>query len=91
LRDRLQRPRGYFDTIAHPIFSSKEAARIFAKYDEMLVLLAAFEVERYNEWAKDVGEKSNVNLSRNLLVRDEATRLISVNFDPQLVAVLREV
>uniref|UniRef100_A0A8C5WIH4 Dynein axonemal heavy chain 17 n=1 Tax=Leptobrachium leishanense TaxID=445787 RepID=A0A8C5WIH4_9ANUR len=45
----------------------------------------------YSEWCQTVSEKSQYNLMRPLIMRDEGTRLISVNFNPQLVSVLREV
>lgn len=36
-------------------------------------------------------EVAKVNLEKPLLIRDPHSALISVNFDPQLVALLREV
>lgn len=36
-------------------------------------------------------EVAKVNLEKPLLIRDPQSSLISVNFDPQLVALLREV
>uniref|UniRef100_A0A8C4H1B1 Dynein heavy chain 9, axonemal n=1 Tax=Dicentrarchus labrax TaxID=13489 RepID=A0A8C4H1B1_DICLA len=45
----------------------------------------------YETWTETVGESSQYNLSLPLLSRDPATRLISVNFNPQLASVLREV
>uniref|UniRef100_W5L8L0 Dynein axonemal heavy chain 17 n=1 Tax=Astyanax mexicanus TaxID=7994 RepID=W5L8L0_ASTMX len=40
---------------------------------------------------KSVGEKSQYNLNQPLISRDPTTTLITVNFNPQLVSVLREV
>ncbi len=51
----------------------------------------ARDAQVFEKWACDVAEKTDLNLNRNLLVRDEETRQISVNFDDQLVAMLREV
>uniref|UniRef100_A0A3Q2SZQ2 Dynein axonemal heavy chain 9 n=1 Tax=Fundulus heteroclitus TaxID=8078 RepID=A0A3Q2SZQ2_FUNHE len=45
----------------------------------------------YAAWTEDVAESSQYNLSLPLISRDSDTRLISVNFSPQLAAVLREV
>ena len=45
----------------------------------------------YNEWTQAVDEVAKVNLEKPLLVRDPTSSLLSVNFDPQLVALLREV
>uniref|UniRef100_A0A8B9JC40 Uncharacterized protein n=1 Tax=Astyanax mexicanus TaxID=7994 RepID=A0A8B9JC40_ASTMX len=45
----------------------------------------------YDRWTESVGEKSQYNLNQPLISRDPTTTLITVNFNPQLVSVLREV
>jgi len=45
----------------------------------------------YKDWATGVSEACQFNLRQPLLVRNQDTKLIQVNFDPQLTAVLREV
>lgn len=45
----------------------------------------------YSEWTAGVTEACSFNMSQPLVVRNEETKLITVNFDPQLTAVLREV
>ena len=45
----------------------------------------------YKEWISGVDEACSFNLNQPLITRNEETKLIHVNFDPQLVAVLREV
>ena len=50
-----------------------------------------FEDEVYNEWTQGVDEVAKANLEKPLLLRDPKSSLISVNFDPNLVALLREV
>ena len=50
-----------------------------------------FEKEMYDEWLAGVDEACSFNLNQPLISRSEESKLISVNFDPQLVAVLREV
>ncbi|NWT02283.1 DYH9 protein, partial [Mionectes macconnelli] len=45
----------------------------------------------YLDWSQTVSEKSQYNLTQPLIRRDPETKLITVNFDPQLVSVLREV
>uniref|UniRef100_A0A7N6B4D8 Dynein heavy chain 9, axonemal n=1 Tax=Anabas testudineus TaxID=64144 RepID=A0A7N6B4D8_ANATE len=45
----------------------------------------------YDTWTETVGESSQYNLSLPLISRDPTTQLISVNFNPQLASVLREV
>jgi dynein heavy chain len=74
-----------------PEFATEDAEIAYAMYLEMLKLLNSADSAEFSAWASSVGQKSDVNLNRPLLVRDDETRLISINFDPQLVAVLREV
>uniref|UniRef100_A0A8C5TKR5 Dynein axonemal heavy chain 17 n=1 Tax=Malurus cyaneus samueli TaxID=2593467 RepID=A0A8C5TKR5_9PASS len=50
-----------------------------------------YQEKLYLEWSQTVSEKSHFNLTQPLLRRDPETKLIIVNFDPQLVSVLREV
>lgn len=52
-----------------------------------------YEAEVYSEWAQGVNEIAKANLEKPLLLREEVNSfsLIKVNFDPQLVSLLREV
>ena len=90
-RQRTQRPRDQIVALNHPLFQTPEADRIFAKHDELLSLFKQYENQVFEDWAASVGDRSEQNLARPLLVRDKHTFLIKVNFDPQLVSVLREV
>ncbi|KAM8946996.1 dynein axonemal heavy chain 9 [Pelodytes ibericus] len=91
LRERLQIPYSNFRHITHPCLDSAEGRSMKQKYSEMMDLLDKYTEKLYQEWCQTVSEKSQYNLMRPLIVRDESSRLISVNFDPQLVSVLREV
>eukprot|EP00041_Stephanoeca_diplocostata_P039521 m.1633795 g.1633795 ORF g.1633795 m.1633795 type:complete len:4492 (+) comp25411_c0_seq1:204-13679(+) len=72
-------------------FSSVEAQACYRMHHEMLALLEEADTKVFEAWATSVGDQSNANLNRPLLVRHAENRHISINFDPQLVAVLREV
>ena len=52
----------------------------------MLTLSVAcrFEKEMYDEWLAGVDEACSFNLSQPLINRSEDTKLIAVNFDPQV-------
>jgi dynein heavy chain len=92
LRERIQRPIHNFERlIDHPIKESFEMLRVRKKYDELLHLLDEFVISPFNEWCNHVGSLSNNNLEKNLLLRDPKTKTIKTNFDPQLIAVIREV
>ena len=49
-----------------------------------LKLRFRFEKQVYDEWVAGVEEACSFNLAQPLLNRDEDTKLISVNFDPQV-------
>ncbi|NWI20364.1 DYH9 protein, partial [Crypturellus soui] len=93
LRARIQVPFGHFGHIRHPCvcLDSEEGRRVMEKYEEMLQLLRKYQEKLYEDWSQAVSEKSQYNLTQPLIRRDPETKLIAVNFDPQLVSVLREV
>ncbi|XP_067320917.1 dynein axonemal heavy chain 9-like [Anolis sagrei] len=55
------------------------------------MLLLQYQEKLYMEWLQTVSEKSQYNLNQPLIRRDPESRQIAVNFNPQLVSVLREV
>lgn len=91
LRERISIPMANFKHLDHPVMESEEAKLVFTKYEEMLQLLSNWDQEIYKEWIAGVDEACSFNLNQPLITRNEETKLITVNFDPQLVAVLREV
>lgn len=93
IRARLKASYDEFHTLAVdiPVFASDEAELVYQMYTEMLALMDVKDKKFFADWAETVGEKSDVNLNLPLLTRNEETRLIAINFDPQLVSVLREV
>ena len=48
------------------------------------VVVDRFESSLYSDWIAGVSEACSFNLAQQLLVRNEQTKLISVNFDPQV-------
>ncbi|XP_068770010.1 dynein axonemal heavy chain 9 [Struthio camelus] len=91
LRARIQGPFGHFRHITHPCLDSAEGRRVMEKYEEMLQLLKGYQEKLYEDWSQAVSEKTQYNLTQPLIRRDPETKLIAVNFDPQLISVLREV
>ncbi|XP_054565087.1 dynein axonemal heavy chain 9 [Eptesicus fuscus] len=90
LRQRIQGPFANFRRITHPCMDSAEGKRMIQKYEDVLSLLEKYEVSLYEDWCQTVSKQSQYNLSRPLLTRDPATKQITVNFNPQLVSVLKE-
>ncbi|XP_021550173.1 LOW QUALITY PROTEIN: dynein axonemal heavy chain 9 [Neomonachus schauinslandi] len=90
LRQRIQGPFANFKRITHPCMDSAEGKRMTQKYEDTLSLLEKYETRLYEDWCQTVSEKSQYNLSRPLLKRDSETKQITVNFNPQLLSVLKE-
>ncbi|NXE97433.1 DYH9 protein, partial [Menura novaehollandiae] len=91
LRARVQGPLEHLRHIPHLSLDSAQGRRVVEKYEEMIRLLDRFQEQLYLEWSQTVSEKSQYNLTQPLIRRDPETKLITVNFDPQLASVLREV
>ena len=60
-------------------------------YNTIISLLAEFETQKVEEWGREVEVSSHAKLKLPLLVRSTETRHITVNFDPALVKLFREV
>ena len=45
---------------------------------------SSYDDETYNHWTKGVDKISQQNLDKPLIVRDSNTKLITVNFDPEV-------
>ncbi|NWR90162.1 DYH9 protein, partial [Furnarius figulus] len=91
LQARIQGPFDRLRHIPHLCLDSAQGRRVVKKYKEMIQLLDTFQEKLYLDWSQTVSEKSQYNLTQPLIWRDPETKLITVNFDPQLVSVLREV
>ncbi|XP_069511343.1 dynein axonemal heavy chain 17 [Ambystoma mexicanum] len=91
LQQRLQASKQHVDSLKHPVLSGDEAKLVYNKYEEMMALLQKYRETTYSKWQDRVDEESRFNLQQPIIVRDPKTNLISVNFNKELVAVLREV
>ncbi|XP_044310020.1 dynein axonemal heavy chain 9 [Varanus komodoensis] len=72
-------------------FSSKRAWTVICQIIWWFWYSGRYQEKLYKEWIQTVSEKSQYNLTRPLIRRDLESKLIAVNFDLQLVSVLREV
>ncbi|XP_023565616.1 dynein heavy chain 11, axonemal [Octodon degus] len=88
---RLQTFWSNFVSLRYLFSDYPDEAIIYQKYTEMTALLDQFENYVYNEWKSNVDEICEFNLNQPLAKFSAINGLLSVNFDPKLVAVLREV
>uniref|UniRef100_A0A4W3JPZ5 Dynein axonemal heavy chain 11 n=1 Tax=Callorhinchus milii TaxID=7868 RepID=A0A4W3JPZ5_CALMI len=91
LKERIQTPWSNFKFIHQLSLEGPEAALVYQKYMEMLTLLDEYEERIYSSWTSGVHKICQFNLDQPLVKRNAKNGILSVNFDPQLVAVLREV
>lgn len=61
-----------------------------ARYERLIKIFADKEDELFTEWARTVPQTVDVGLNRYLLSR-EVDNILLLNFDPDLLAVLKEV
>uniref|UniRef100_A0A7M4FBW4 Dynein axonemal heavy chain 11 n=1 Tax=Crocodylus porosus TaxID=8502 RepID=A0A7M4FBW4_CROPO len=88
LKGRIQT---FWSYLSYLILEGPEASLVYQKYLEMLTLLDSYEDHIFNEWKTKVDEVCQFNLNQPLIKRNLESGLLSVNFDPKLVALLREV
>ncbi|KAM6469113.1 dynein axonemal heavy chain 9 [Liasis olivaceus] len=91
LKYRIQIPFSNFRHLSHCSLDSVEGKRMVQKYEDLIQLLERYQEKLYEEWFQTVSVKAQYNLTQPLIQRDSKSKLITVNFDPQLVSVLREV
>nr|CAD7593188.1 unnamed protein product [Timema genevievae] len=73
------------------VVSSPEGQAVFKKYESILELLSQFEKEFFESWVKVVPGQCERKLKLPLLLRRASNQELALNFDPELVAILREV
>uniref|UniRef100_A0A8C9AK17 Dynein axonemal heavy chain 11 n=1 Tax=Prolemur simus TaxID=1328070 RepID=A0A8C9AK17_PROSS len=89
--ERLQTFWSNFASLHYLFLGRHDDAIVYQKYVEMTTLLDQFENHIYNEWKRNVDEICEFNLNQPLVKFSAINGLLRVNFDPKLVAVLREV
>ncbi|XP_062322712.1 dynein axonemal heavy chain 11 isoform X2 [Osmerus eperlanus] len=91
LRERIQTPWESFRFVLDMPMEGAEMELVYHMYMEMSTLLDQFEDDVYNDWCRGLEQICQFNLEQPLINRHPTSGLISVNFNPKLVAVLRDV
>lgn len=88
LFQRIQQPMDLFQQ--HPnILQTAEAKRIIRNYNKVAKVLLEFEVLYHRGWLKQV-EMAKAGLQASLLVKAPESGELFVNFDPQILTLIRE-
>ncbi|XP_019376784.1 PREDICTED: dynein heavy chain 5, axonemal [Gavialis gangeticus] len=86
---RIREPMDLFQQ--HPnVLQSSEAKRIIRNYNKVAKVLLEFEVIYHRRWMQQV-EVNKAGLQASLLVKEPETGELFVNFDPQILTLLREI
>ncbi|KAI9189963.1 hypothetical protein H9P43_001396 [Blastocladiella emersonii ATCC 22665] len=95
LRERIDRAFFKLQSLNHPSWESEEANLMRAKHTALMKDISEFEEATFTTWTSSIIDDSEANLSKPLLVRLPDTTgnggNLQVNFDPKVVALLREV
>ncbi|XP_058534261.1 dynein axonemal heavy chain 11 [Ochotona princeps] len=89
--ERVQMFWSSFASLQYLFLDKNGHTQVYQKYAEMTALLGQFENDIYQEWQSSVDAVCEFNLNQPLLKFSAVNGLLSVNFDPKLVAVLRDV
>ncbi|KAJ3128700.1 hypothetical protein HK098_003691 [Nowakowskiella sp. JEL0407] len=88
LKERINKTMEKIKTLNHPVLESEEANIVQAKHAALLAALDAYEKQEYDRWAQNIIDETEANLNKPLLKRVDG--LLYVNFDPKVVALIRE-
>ncbi|XP_023280705.1 dynein heavy chain 11, axonemal-like [Seriola lalandi dorsalis] len=91
-----QMERGLTKNMAHTSGALKSAGGVeMAKehnmYIEMMSLLDQYELDIYSDWCNRLEQACLINLDQPLISRNTSSGLVSVNFNPKLTEVLKDV
>ena len=100
LKERIQEPMAKLKQLNKTIMQREEAKEVVKVYSTIISSLDDYEHQKIEEWGSDVERSSQAKLKLPLLARgvtpgydqrEISKQLLSVNFDPALVRLLREV
>ncbi|XP_071372237.1 dynein axonemal heavy chain 11 isoform X2 [Centroberyx affinis] len=91
LRERIQTPWEKFRFLFDMPMEGAEMVQEYHMYMEMLTLLDQYEEDIYSDWCNGLDQVCLFNLNQPLISRNISSGLISVNFNPKLTEVLKDV
>ncbi|XP_046594204.1 dynein beta chain, ciliary [Neodiprion lecontei] len=90
LRQRIDLPVQCFKALQHSIIDTKDGKNIIKRHERLIEILCAREESLFTDWVKIVPKSVADGLNRPLLMRCSDSSL-ALNFDQELLAVLKEV
>jgi dynein heavy chain len=91
LLQRVEEPFERLRQMGQVLTATPEGVALDAQYTQLVTALKEAEGGIVLDWSSRAEELGDERLKQSLLVRDETTGMVSVNFDPALTKLLREV
>ncbi|XP_019728452.1 dynein heavy chain 11, axonemal isoform X3 [Hippocampus comes] len=94
IRERIETPWEKLQIVFESVFRSvggMDTTNVHHMYKEMISLLHQCEEQVYSGWCNGLEQACQINLQQPLLCRNSSNDLISVNFNPKLAEVLKDV
>ncbi|XP_037532275.1 dynein heavy chain 11, axonemal [Nematolebias whitei] len=91
LRERIQIPFEKIKLLLDVSIEGVKMENVYQMYMEMLSLLNQYEKRIYFDWCDGLEQTCLINLSQPLISRNSSSGLISVNFNPKLTEILKDV
>lgn len=70
--------------VSDRIVTSPEGEYAIAKYEEIMDLLDSLEEEIFTNWCEEIPEICSTSLTKTLLLVNEETRMLTLNFDKEV-------
>ncbi|XP_035728185.1 dynein beta chain, ciliary-like [Vespa mandarinia] len=90
LRQRIELPIQNFKAMLNPIINTEEGIAIIERYERLMNIFSEKEENLFVEWAEAVPKTVDAGLDCNLMIRDRHS-VLRLNFDPDILAILKEV
>ena len=91
LLQRVEEPMERFRAMGSVLSASPEGVAVEGQYNALATALKDAERAIVAEWSSRAEELGDERLKQSLLVKDQTSGMVSVNFDPALTKLLREV
>jgi len=85
---RIEEPMRRFESNGK-ILASKDSRKIIKTYNKVAKTLVAFEYLWYEAWCNSI-ESARAGLQATLIIRDPKSRMLYVNFDAEILQLIRE-
>lgn len=91
LRQRVEEPMERLRGMGRVLTDTPEGRNLETQYSALAASMREFEAATISDWSSKAEETGDERLKQALLLRDASSSSVSVNFDPALTKLLREV